>query len=254
MASRQSPPPIPSGLRKKSRSSHRSVRQQKKRRSFQFFPIVLFIPVLTLFFLLIRGCFSTAQSEPEIYEAPDPWAISDAVYSYEGLLDQALAEYGLQDYKEIMLCIMQVESAGLGEDVMQSSESLDLPLNSLNPEQSISQGVAFFASLLEKSSLLGTDLDSAVQAYNYGSGFLDYVAANGGQYSFELAEEFSREHSGNVKVDYPNPLAIEKNGGYRWNYGNMFYVSLVDHYQQRLHEIQNEQQTEQSVNESESDQ
>lgn len=94
---------------------------------------------------------------------------------------------------------MQVESAGLGNDVMQASESLSLPLNTLNPEESIEQGVSFFASLLSKADRLGLDLNSVIQAYNYGSGFLDYVYEHGGIYSFELAEEFSRINSGNEK-------------------------------------------------------
>lgn len=131
---------------------------------------------------------------------------------------------------------MQVESAGLGNDVMQASESLSLPLNTLNPEESIEQGVSFFASLLSKADRLGLDLNSVIQAYNYGSGFLDYVYEHGGIYSFELAEEFSRINSGNEKVEYINEISSAKNGGYRWNYGNMFYVDLVNRYLQELHE------------------
>ena len=32
------------------------------------------------------------------------------------------------------------------------------------------------------------------------------------------------------KVSYPNPIAIPINGGWRYNYGNMFYVQLVTQY------------------------
>ena len=31
-------------------------------------------------------------------------------------------------------------------------------------------------------------------------------------------------------MSYPNPIAIPINGGWRYNYGNMFYVQLVTQY------------------------
>ena len=62
------------------------------------------------------------------------------------------------------------------------------------------------------------------------SGFLDYVAKNGKKYSFELAESFAKQHSGGVRVTYKNAISTAKNGGWRYNYGNMFYVMLVQQY------------------------
>ena len=32
------------------------------------------------------------------------------------------------------------------------------------------------------------------------------------------------------EVTYTNPVAVEKNGGWRYSYGNMFYVLLVSQY------------------------
>ncbi len=32
------------------------------------------------------------------------------------------------------------------------------------------------------------------------------------------------------KVTYTNPIAVAKNGGWRYGYGNMFYVELVNQY------------------------
>ena len=48
-------------------------------------------------------------------------------------------EYGVEEYVNILLAIIQVESGGTAEDVMQSSESLGLPPNSLSTEESISK-------------------------------------------------------------------------------------------------------------------
>lgn len=74
------------------------------------------------------------------------------------------------------------------------------------------------------------DIDSVIQSYNYGGGFLNYVRSHGKKYTYELAEQFSKEKSGGQKADYPNPIAIPVNGGWRYNYGNQFYVQLVSQY------------------------
>ena len=113
---------------------------------------------------------------------------------------------------------------------MQSSESAGLPVNTLGTEDSIKQGCKYFSELVAKADKLGCDMDAIIQAYNYGSGFLDFVARNGKRYTFELAQEFSRQHSGGVKVTYKNEISTPINGGWRYNYGNMFYVKLVRQY------------------------
>ena len=84
--------------------------------------------------------------------------------------------------------------------------------------------------LLAAAETKGCDLNSVIQSYNYGGGFLDYVAGHGKKYTFELAESFARDKSGGKKVTYTNPVAVEKNGGWRYSYGNMFYVLLVSQY------------------------
>src|SRR5574344_1972068 len=71
---------------------------------------------------------------------------------------------------------------------MQSSESLGLPPNSLSTEESIKQGVKYFSELLASSERLSVDLESVIQSYNYGGGFLGYVANRGNKYTFELAK------------------------------------------------------------------
>ena len=116
-------------------------------------------------------------------------------------------------------------------DVMQSSESLGLPPNTLDTESSIKQGCKYFSELL--ASAKGQDIEdinAVIQSYNYGGGYLGYVAGNGKKHSFTLAENFSRDKSGGKKVTYTNPIAVARNGGWRYNYGNMFYVELVNQY------------------------
>lgn len=146
------------------------------------------------------------------------------------VVEQYAAEYGIADHISELMAIMHVESGGKGEDVFQSSESLGLPPNSLSREESIEQGTRFYASLLDRARELGVDQDAVFQAYNFGSGYLDYVARNGGQHTSELAEAFSREYAQGRQVPYNNPIAIERNGGWRYDYGNMFYVDLIHQY------------------------
>ena len=105
-----------------------------------------------------------------------------------------------------------------------------IPPNSLSTEESIKQGCKYFSELLAAAETKGCDLNSVIQSYNYGGGFLDYVAGRGKKYTFELAESFARDKSGGKKVTYTNPVAVEKNGGWRYSYGNMFYVLLVSQY------------------------
>ncbi|PKR84077.1 bifunctional lytic transglycosylase/C40 family peptidase [Heyndrickxia camelliae] len=156
--------------------------------------------------------------------------VSAEVLAHKPMLEKYAREYGIEDYINVLLAIIQVESGGTLEDVMQSSESMGLPPNTLSAEESIKQGCKYFASLLESAKAKGCDLNSVIQSYNYGGGFLDYVAKRGKKYTFQLAESFSKTQSDGVKVTYSNPIAVQKNGGWRYDYGNMFYVLLVSEY------------------------
>lgn len=156
--------------------------------------------------------------------------VSEEVLVHKPMVEKYAKEYGVEEYINVLLAIIQVESGGTAEDVMQSSESLGLPPNTLAREESIKQGVKYFASLLQTSEKNGSDLNTVIQSYNYGGGFLGYISSRGNKYTFELAESFSREYSGGEKVSYPNPIAIPINGGWRYDYGNMFYVQLVSQY------------------------
>ena len=150
--------------------------------------------------------------------------------AYKPLVEQYAKASGVEAYVDVLLAMMMVETRGEGNDVMQSSESLGLPINSLEPEASIEQGCKVFASHLEYSQRLGCDLDSVIQSYNFGPGYLEYVAGNGKVHTFDLACEFAEKMSGGEKVAYVNDLSSERNGGWRYNYGNMFYVELVHQY------------------------
>ena len=157
--------------------------------------------------------------------------LSPEVLALQALVEKYAKQYGISDHVGTLLAIIQVESGGVLADVMQSSESAGLPPGAIkDKEASINQGCKYYAELVKRAKQLGVDGDSIIQAYNYGGGFLDYVAKNGKKYSFELAESFAKQHSGGVRVTYKNAISTAKNGGWRYNYGNMFYVMLVQQY------------------------
>ena len=157
--------------------------------------------------------------------------LSAEVLKHQPMVEKYAREYGISEYVPYLLAIIQVESGGTGSDVMQSSESMGLPPNSLDTESSIKQGCKYFASLLSSAENQGIeDINVVVQSYNYGGGYIDYVAKNGKKHSFTLAENFARDKSGGKKVTYTNPIAVARNGGWRYAYGNMFYVELVSQY------------------------
>ena len=157
--------------------------------------------------------------------------LSAEVLKHQPMVEKYARENGISEYVNVLLAIIQVESGGTAEDVMQSSESLGLPPNSLDTESSIKQGCKYFASLLSSCKNQGIDdLNVAIQSYNYGGGYVGYVAGKGKKHTFNLAESFAREQSGGKKVTYTNPIAVAKNGGWRYGYGNMFYVELVNQY------------------------
>lgn len=157
--------------------------------------------------------------------------VSAEVLKHQSMVEKYAREYGISEYVHVLLAIMQVESGGTAEDVMQSSESLGLPPNSLDTESSIRQGCKYFASLLSSAKHQGIeDIQAVIQSYNFGAGYLFQVASHGKKHTSSLAETFAREKSGGKKVTYSNPVAVKRNGGWRWSYGNQFYAELVNQY------------------------
>ncbi|HAT4214924.1 bifunctional lysozyme/C40 family peptidase [Clostridium perfringens] len=157
--------------------------------------------------------------------------LSTEVLKHQLMVEKYSNEYGISEYVNVLLAIIEVESGGTAEDVMQSSESLGLPPNTLDTESSIKQGCKYFASLLSSCQKQGIeDLNVVIQSYNYGGGYIDYVNSNGKKHTYNLAENFARDKSGGKKVTYNNPIAIVINGGWRYQYGNQFYVEVVNQY------------------------
>ena len=192
--------------------------------------VVIVIVSLVALISSIAGAVKDASSA-QVIAGLYRQLLSDNTISYTQDVKDAAVNEQIEDYVNYLLAIMEVESHGIGTDVMQSSESAGLPPNSFKtPQESIAQGAKYFASCVMKASEKECDINTAIQAYNFGTGFIDYVAENGKVYTLDLAIAFAEEKSGGKQVAYKNQIAINYNGGWRYAYGNMFYAQLVNQY------------------------
>lgn len=228
-------------MSKSRRRYSRSRRRPKKKRSnlqkHSNSLLLVFIVVVIAAALIISISVGHKRKLASVNEGAK--SVSVFVMQYEPLIDQYASEYGVEDYKEYLLAIMEVESGGYGSsDVMQSSESAGLPMDTLSEEASVKQGCAFFAECLQEAQDQGCDLKTVIQSYNYGKGFISYVAERGGEYSYDLAVAFAKEQSGGATTKFNHKIAIEANGGWRYSYGNMFYVPLVEQYVSIIRELE----------------
>ncbi|PEC50959.1 endopeptidase [Bacillus sp. AFS077874] len=138
--------------------------------------------------------------------------ISAEVLRYKPLIRKYANEYGMSEYVALIMALIQQESGGRQLDVMQSSESIGLPPGAItDPDYSIQVGMKYFSEVMKQA---GGDIHLALQAYNFGNGFIQYALDRGG-YSKEVASQFSL-------------MMAEKLG---WSkYGDVNYVEHVVRY------------------------
>lgn len=128
-------------------------------------------------------------------------SLSGSVESNRQLVTQLAGQYGMQDYINLILAVMQQESGGRGGDPMQAAEG---PYNTkyphkpngiTDPAYSIQCGIQELKAALQEAGCTSpTDMsaiDLALQGYNFGSGFISWAKANGG-YSLANAQAFSQ--------------------------------------------------------------
>ena len=74
--------------------------------------------------------------------------LSAEVLKHQPMVEKYAKEYGISEYVNALLAIIQVESGGTAVDVMQSSVCPGSPPYSLYTDRSTNQGCHYFASLL----------------------------------------------------------------------------------------------------------
>lgn len=206
------------------RINRRALQRERRAREVRRNKILLIFAAVFLAVLLAVGSQVVRKA----------WAtsnLSEDVLAYQDMVEIYAAEEDIEEYVDVLMAIMMVESEGTGEDVMQSSESKGLERNSLDPEESIEQACIYFRALVDMADELGINDDKAlIQAYNFGPGYLEFLAENGKKHRQKLAIEYAKEKSGGEKIRYMHLYAIKKNGGWIYKFGNMFYDALVQRY------------------------
>ncbi|HEM5988222.1 TPA: lysozyme family protein [Streptococcus suis] len=157
------------------------------------------------------------------------------VMTYQSMVQEVLAEHDTKANEELVLAMIYTETKGESADVMQSSESATGYTNTItDSKESIRQGVIYLTENLQLAEEKGVEVWTAVQAYNFGPAYIDYIAQNGGEHTLALAEEYSRTvvapslgNSTEETYTYFHPLALLNGGKLYVNGGNIYYAREV---------------------------
>lgn len=122
--------------------------------------------------------------------------VSPLVEQWRSDVERYAEKYGVSEYVELILAMIAQESGGDADrypDIMQSSESAGNSPNAINdPQKSMDQGIRYFASLVQSGKEAGVDIDTILQSYNFGGGYISFVRDHyGGKHSEAAARAFS---------------------------------------------------------------
>lgn len=142
------------------------------------------------------------------------------VLRYQQQVEKYCKEYNISGFSQIVMAMMQQESAGQGTDVMQCSESpfnknySNSPGSITDVDYSINVGVQTFAYCLEQAGCTSVkDMDGlklALQEYNFGNDYVAWAKENYNGYTPENALEFSEKKKQELGWDvYGDPLYVE---------------------------------------------
>ena len=171
-----------------------------------------------------------------IYKGVTIYQSVKRVLAYRPLVEKVLAEDDNDTNEDLVLAVIYTETKGQDDDVMQSSESSTGTTKSIRDnKESIKQGTRVLAQNLEKARAAKTDSWTAVQAYNFGTNYIDYVSKRGGKNTIQLAKAYSKDvvapSLGNKtgKTYYHiNPVSILYGGGKLYvDGGNHYYAKQV---------------------------
>ncbi|SDJ01005.1 lysozyme family protein [Natribacillus halophilus] len=172
--------------------------------------------VIVLFMMFLSAIFANQDDEVEGGSEDQDMvcegnSVNEDVERYEHYFEQYAEENGIEEQTDLLMAVTMQESRGQLTDIMQSSESIGDPVNTINdPVRSIEEGVSYYADVYEQA---GGDTELALQSYNMGHGYMDYVEENNdGEYSRESAYQFGEEQAANLGWD---------------NYGDEDYVGHV---------------------------
>lgn len=195
--------------------------------------------VLVIFFSFIvisAGVYQLQQivvlngnKRPNISSENTSLPVNFEVEAARSIVTQYAQKYGIEEYVDLLLAIMQQESGGRCSDVFQASESMGLPPNTLGYVESINQGCKVVsqriraANVKSPSDILGIKL--AIQAYNFGGGYIPWALQKDGFWTQENTFSYAKKYSKGVKN---TGKRIEQLGP--WRYGDQYYTKHVLRY------------------------
>lgn len=156
----------------------------------------IIIIVVAVFFIIIVAIFGNESNNNN--QSFGKANIPASVQKWRPLVSEVANKHGVGNYTEVLLAMIYQESGeGTSNDIMQSSESQGLPPNSIqDPQESLDIGIKYFSSIVQYANKKKCDFATILQAYNFGQGYVDYVASNGGKSTNALAIAFSALHGG----------------------------------------------------------
>lgn len=155
----------------------------------------IIIIVVVIFFIIIVAVLGHQQNDNNNFGKAK---VPESVQKWRPLISEVANKYKVGNYTEVLLSIVYQESGNTGtNDIMQSSESEGLPPNSIqDPQESLNVGIKYFSSIVNYAEKKKCDFATIIQSYNFGQGYVDYVASHGGKGTKELAMSFSASHGG----------------------------------------------------------
>lgn len=157
------------------------------------------------------------------------------VMTYQSLVREVLSEQDTPANEELVLAMIYTETKGKENDVMQSSESKSGSTDTISDDKSsIRQGVQTLTENLNLAQEKGVDVWTAIQAYNFGPAYIDFIAENGKENTLALAKQYSRDtvapslgNSTGKTYTYINPISLFQGTELYVNGGNYYYSRQV---------------------------
>lgn len=180
---------------------------------------------------LLGGAAGQEEQEDMLNEEEmtGTYPLDAAVLAYKDDILKELKKYGKEQYIFLYLAVVQQESGGNGTDIFQCSESLGKEPGTLSVKEAIAQGVKYLSDLLDKAEVTVPDdiakIKIALQAYNFGEGFIGFVKEYGGNWSQQIVNLYAYRHSNGVKNQPPRDEQLGM-----WKYGDQYYTQHVLRY------------------------
>ncbi len=201
-----------------------------KRSGYKVF-IRVFALVIMMSLLLVGVSLYTSKDEFKNGKIAQH-VFTKKVEQYRSTVEKYAKEFDVEEHTDVLLAMMLQESGGRGDDPMQSSESLCGEVGCItDPEQSIKQGVSYFAEALHAAD---GEIELAIQAYNFGIGFIYYLEKNKQLYNQDTTIKFSQEMYKNADDPSIYTCLREEAKQYDACYGDIFYARDVMEYKQKF--------------------